>query len=69
MAREAKMAEQVEVKLGQSEFKVDVGATVTATAVVRNCGTVVDQYALALEGLDPAWWEVVPATVSLFPQD
>jgi hypothetical protein len=63
------MAEQVEVKLGQSEFKVDVGATVTATAVVRNRGTVVDQYALALEGLDPAWWEVVPATVSLFPQD
>lgn len=63
------MAEAVALALGQSEFTVAVGSTATAMATVRNQGTIVDQYRVTVEGLDAAWWDVVPATVSLFPGD
>jgi hypothetical protein len=62
------MATDVEVQLEQRSLgAVAEGPPVVATAEVRNRGAVVDEYVLAVEGLDPAWWDVTPATVSLFP--
>ncbi len=62
------MAGDIELELGSGSLHAALDAPpVTATFVVRNRASVVDQYALAVEGLEPAWWEITPPTVSLFP--
>jgi hypothetical protein len=63
------MADAVALALAQGKFALAAGGTATTTATVRNQGTIVDQYRVTVEGLDAAWWDVVPAAVSLFPGD
>jgi uncharacterized membrane protein len=46
---------------------VAAGATATATVVVQNRGTVVDQVAISVPELDPSWVQVRRTSLSLVP--
>jgi len=64
------MATEIELQLSQTALQATTdGPPVVARAIVRNLSGVVDQYTLQVEGIDPAWWQVTPPTVSLFPGD
>jgi hypothetical protein len=43
------------------------GSQVTIVVAVTNAGTVVDQFGLVVEGLDPTWFSVRTGIVNLFP--
>jgi hypothetical protein len=62
------MAGEIELELGSNALRAALEAPpTTATFVVRNRASVVDQYTLTVEGLEPTWWEITPPAVSLFP--
>ncbi len=64
------MAGRIELSLTPTSFPVEPGgAAVEAALLVRNAGSVVDQFLLRVEGLDPSWYTLSPMSVSLFPGD
>jgi hypothetical protein len=52
---------------GSSSAQVTPGERTSITAVVRNQDTVVDTYALRIEGLPASWWSVTPPSIHLLP--
>ena len=63
-------AEPIVVNLTPPEVKVAAGGEpVEITANVRNAGTIVDQYSIEIENLDPSWYTITVQSVSLFPGD
>lgn len=53
--------------LRPSRLAVEPGVETTLEAVVRNLGTVVDQFTISVVGEAGEWAEALPADVSLFP--
>jgi beta-lactam-binding protein with PASTA domain len=52
---------------GPIRLEVDPGARVTLIALIRNQGSIVDNYDIAVSGLPTGWWTVTPATAYLVP--
>ncbi|MGH2356373.1 MAG: FixG Ig-like domain-containing protein, partial [Chloroflexota bacterium] len=57
-----------DLALSQTVFAAEAGGPpLAATLVVHNRSEVVEQFSLAVEGLDPDWYELAPPSLSLFP--
>lgn len=54
--------------LSSDQIRVEPGGEATLTMTVRNTGSVVDEYALAVVGEAKEWAVVEPASVSLLPE-
>lgn len=52
---------------GTPLIAVAAGGRATAAVVVRNRSDVVEQYSVAVEGIDPAWWSAGPEVTRLLP--
>ncbi len=63
------MTKHFKVSLSAPELQVEGGQIVDLVVSVKNLSQVVDQYRLDIKGLDPRWYEIKVASVSLFPQD
>ena len=64
------MAEEwVGLSLARETAQVAPGAKTQLTLVVRNLSSVVDQYLITIDGLDPTWFTIAEPSVSLFPTD
>src|SRR5919202_370702 len=62
------MAAGIRLALSETELVAPPdGAPVGATLVVRNDGTLVDEVRLHVEGIDPGWVHLSPATLRLLP--
>ena len=57
----------VALSLGASELAVDPGNVVATEMLVKNTGTLVDQFALTVEGPAGAWAAVDPPALNLYP--
>ncbi len=62
-----RLPEQDSVAEGPIRVEVQPGQRVTLLAMVRNQGSIVDNYDVSVDGLPPHWWTVAPATVYLTP--
>src|ERR687885_1611764 len=62
------MATRIGLELSQASFASQPGGeAAVATLVVRNTGELVEHIRLRVEGLEPAWWALSEADVSLLP--
>jgi beta-lactam-binding protein with PASTA domain len=62
-----RLPDQEGVAEGPPRVEAQPGTRVALVAVIRNHGTVVDNYDLSVDGLPREWWTVAPATVYLTP--
>ncbi|HYP21404.1 MAG TPA: hypothetical protein VEY08_15130 [Chloroflexia bacterium] len=62
------MSTLVELKLDNASVDLGPGETATLPITVTNLSDVVDAFGLKVLGLDPAWYTLAPAEVSLFPR-
>ncbi|MEW6231986.1 MAG: hypothetical protein AB1566_06680 [Chloroflexota bacterium] len=63
------MSEKIKVSLSATTFQVAPGASAEFTVTVQNLSEIVDQYTIEVLGLDPHWYTLSTAALSLFPQD
>jgi len=63
------MSDKIGVTLSSTALEVNAGESVEFTATIHNRSQVVDQFTIGIEGLDPAWYDLSVASVSLFPGD
>ncbi|HYO50747.1 MAG TPA: hypothetical protein VEW94_12925, partial [Chloroflexia bacterium] len=61
------MSTLVELKLDSAAVDLGPGEAATLQITVTNVSDVVDAFGLTVLGLDPAWYTLAPAEVSLFP--
>lgn len=62
--------EPIVINLTPPEVQVAAGGEpVELIAHVRNASTMVDQYSIEIENLDPSWYTILVQSVSLFPGD
>lgn len=62
------MAQQIILTSDKKQVSVAPGAKTEFTVTIQNLTTLLDDVAVTLAGLDPAWVEVVPAHVPVFAQ-
>ncbi|HYP19909.1 MAG TPA: choice-of-anchor L domain-containing protein, partial [Chloroflexia bacterium] len=62
------MSTLVELKLDNAAVDLGPGEAATLQITVTNASDVVDAFGLTVLGLDPAWYTLAPAEVSLFPR-
>src|SRR5262245_9053480 len=55
------------LRLDLAAFVAPPGGTAEPAVRIVDAGDVVQQYTLAVDGLDPDWWTLDPETLSLFP--
>jgi hypothetical protein len=67
MPRQQERPSTLAVTLASPTAPVAPGGTTTATIVVQNRGTVVDQVAISVPDLDPSWVQVRRTSLSLVP--
>jgi hypothetical protein len=58
-----------DLRLDPAAFTVAPGGTAETAVRFDHSGEVVEQYTLAVDGLEPTWWELDPESLSLFPGD
>ena len=63
------MSDKIGVTLSSTALEVNAGDSVEFTATIHNRSQIVDQFTIGLEGVDPTWYELSVASVSLFPGD
>ena len=63
------MADFIGVTLSQDSIEVVPGESATINITVRNDSNVVDVLYIAVEGLDPSWYQLSVVQSSLFPGD
>ena len=63
------MANAVVLSVTPTTLTVAPGDTIQATAAVRNLGGAVDQFTIAIEGIEPGWYTLPVSSVALFPND
>jgi uncharacterized membrane protein len=62
------MAQQIILTSDKKQVTVAPGAKTEFNVIIQNLTTLLDDVAVTLTGLDPAWVEVVPAHVPVFAQ-
>lgn len=62
------MAFQILLSVDKTRLSVAPGASVELVVTVQNLTTLLDQVAVRLEGIDPAWVEVIPRHLPVFEQ-
>ena len=63
------MASRISLVPEQTELQLGPGETVGIVFTVTNAGPVVDAFQLRLENVDPTWYTLSVAQISLFPGD
>ena len=63
------MSDRLGVSVTPTSLTVGAGDTAQATATIRNAGTSVDQFTIAVDGLDASWYALPVSSVALFPND
>jgi len=65
------MSANIKVTLSSAATKLEVGAgeSTETSIIIKNQSQIVDQFAIKVDGLDPTWWTLSTASVSLFPGD
>jgi len=61
------MSERIGLLLEPSSLQAQAGREATAVITVENKSTIVDQYALSLEGVEPGWYDLSSNVTGLFP--
>ena len=61
------MAERIGLLLEPSSLQVQAGGEAVAILTVENRSTIVDQYSVSVEGLEPGWYDLSSAVAGLFP--
>lgn len=62
------MVARIRLEPDSVEADLTAGETALIKVVVTNAGSIVDAFDITVRDLDPAWWTLSPARVSLFPQ-
>jgi len=63
------MSSNIKVSLAADKLEVKAGEAVETSIVIKNQSSVVDQFFIKIEGIDPLWWSLSTSSVSLFPGD
>jgi len=62
------MAGRIGLETDNTSVNLAAGETSVISVIVTNGGAVVDAFDLAVRNLDPSWYELTPARLSLFPK-
>ena len=63
------MAYRIGLQLDGNSFSLAPGETAQIALTLTNTGSVVDEFLLSVEGLDPAWYTLSVGQIPLFPDD
>lgn len=63
------MSDLIRVSLSPQEISIAPGASGDVSATVTNLSAALDQISLEIEGLDPAWVQILPAVLPIYPQE
>ena len=63
------MSAIIRVALSRTELEIEPGQRGQLDLTIQNLSEIVDQYIVAVEGIDPTWVTPSPPRISLFPQD
>lgn len=63
------MSDRIGVALSSAALEVNAGESVELIATIHNSSQIVDQFTIALEGLDSTSYDFLVSSVSLSPRD
>src|ERR1700704_5462433 len=62
------MAGRIGLETDVTNVDLAAGQTAVVRVTLTNFGAVVDAFDLSIRNLDPSWYELTPARLSLFPK-
>jgi len=63
------MADTINVTVTSTSLTITPGTSTQVPVTVRNSGQTIDQFTVAVEGLDHSWYSLPVSSVALFPND